>query len=154
VLRPGDVVVSPKLDRVFRSALDALTMIEELRRRGVALHLLDLGGDVAANGMSKLVLTILAAVAEAERDRIRERIAEVKRDQRGRGQYLGGKVPYGFTVGEGGVLVPVEAEQAAIARARALRAAGWTLRNIHAALREEGASLSLGALHRVVREVT
>ncbi len=73
-LAKGDVVIAPKLDRLFRSALDALTVVEELRRRGVALHLLDLGGDISGNGLSKLFLTIVAAFAEAERDRIRERI--------------------------------------------------------------------------------
>lgn len=31
----GDVIVSPKLDRVFRSALDALQQTEALRERGV-----------------------------------------------------------------------------------------------------------------------
>jgi DNA invertase Pin-like site-specific DNA recombinase len=45
---------------------------------------------VTGNGISKLVFTILSAVAEAERDRTRERIAKVKRDQRQRGRYLGG----------------------------------------------------------------
>ncbi|HME21272.1 MAG TPA: recombinase family protein, partial [Acetobacteraceae bacterium] len=45
-----------------------------LKGRGVKLHLLDLGGDIAGNGISKLFLTIAAAFAEAERDRIRERI--------------------------------------------------------------------------------
>ena len=35
----------------------------------------DLGGDIAGNGISKLFLTIAAAFAEAERDRIRGRFA-------------------------------------------------------------------------------
>ena len=43
-------------------------------------------------GLSKLFLTI--ASAEAERDRIRERIGQVKADQKARGRYLGGKVPF------------------------------------------------------------
>jgi hypothetical protein len=34
--------------------------------RGVKLHLLDLGGDIAGNSLSKLFLTIAAAFAEAE----------------------------------------------------------------------------------------
>ena len=59
--------------RLFRSALDALKVVESLKTRGVKLHLLDLGGDIAGNGLSKLFLTIAAAFAEAERDRIRER---------------------------------------------------------------------------------
>ena len=93
-LRRGDTVVAAKLDRLFRSALDALQAVEELKDRGVALVLLDLGGDISGNGLSKLFLTIAAAFAEAERDRIRERVAQVKRDQRQRGRYLGGRVPY------------------------------------------------------------
>lgn len=41
-----------------------------------------LGGDVTENGISKLVFTILSAVAEAGRDRIRERVTVVKADRR------------------------------------------------------------------------
>ena len=89
-LGKGDVVIAPKLDRLFRSALDALKVVEDLKKRGVALHLLDLGGDISGNGLSKLFLTIAAAFAEAERDRIRERIGQVKADQKARGRYLGG----------------------------------------------------------------
>jgi Resolvase, N terminal domain len=67
-----------------------------LKARGVVLHLLDLGGDISGNGLSKLFLTIAAAFAEAERDRIRERIGQVKADQKARGRNLGGKVPFGY----------------------------------------------------------
>lgn len=79
-LQRGDTVIAGKLDRLFRSALDALQTVEALRDRGVSLVLLDLGGDISGNGLSKLFLTIAAAFAEAERDRIRERIGQVKRD--------------------------------------------------------------------------
>src|SRR4051794_9316642 len=109
--QPGDAIITPKLDRMFRSALDALDVLSKLRDRGIALHMVDLGGDVATNGISKLVFTILSAVAEAERDRIRERIAEVKRDQRGRGRYLGGIVPFGWRAGEDGQMVSVPQQQ-------------------------------------------
>jgi putative DNA-invertase from lambdoid prophage Rac len=57
---------------------------------------LDLGGDISGSPLSKLFLTIAAAFAEAERDRISERIGQVKGDQKARGRYLGGKVPFGF----------------------------------------------------------
>jgi hypothetical protein len=67
-----------------------------LKTRGIALHLLDLGGDISGNGLSKLSLTIAAAFAEAERHRIRERIGQVKADQKARGRNLGGKVPFGY----------------------------------------------------------
>ncbi|MGD9737764.1 MAG: recombinase family protein [Bauldia sp.] len=141
-LQEGDIVIASKLDRLFRSALDALQVVEELKRRAVKLHLLDLGGDIAGNGLSKLFLTIAAAFAEAERDRIRERIANVKADQKARGRYLGGKVPFGYRVGLGGELVEHHEEQAAIHTAREMRSQGASLRAIAAQLREVGLSIS------------
>ena len=141
-LAKGDIVIAPKLDRLFRSALDALTVVEDMRKRGVGLHLLDLGGDISGNGMSKLFLTIAAAFAEAERDRIRERIGQVKQDQKARGRYLGGRVPFGFRRGDDGELVPNEAEQQAIREIVALRAEGNTLRAIADAVREKGVKIS------------
>jgi DNA invertase Pin-like site-specific DNA recombinase len=58
------------------------------------------------NGLSKLFLTIAAAFAEAERDRIRERIGQAKADQKARGLYLGGTMPFGFRRGAAGELFP------------------------------------------------
>ena len=52
LLRRGDTIVASKLDRLFRSALDALAMVERLKALGVSLVLLDLGGDISGNGLS------------------------------------------------------------------------------------------------------
>jgi putative DNA-invertase from lambdoid prophage Rac len=43
-----------KLDRLFRSALDALQVVEDLRNRGVSLHLLDLGGDISGTSEAQI----------------------------------------------------------------------------------------------------
>src|SRR3954452_23649024 len=43
VVKPGDVIVTPKLDRMFRSASDALGTLEELKDQGIGLHMIDLG---------------------------------------------------------------------------------------------------------------
>ena len=142
LLRPGDTVITPKLDRMFRSALDALEVLSRLQKRGISLHMLDLGGDVTGNGVSKLVFTILSAVAEAERDRTRERITEVKRDQRKRGRYLGGIPPYGWQVGQDGALAPCPSSRT--------RCGGWcgcgsgakSLRTIAATMTRRGMSIS------------
>lgn len=145
----GDTIVAVKLDRMFRSALDALQVVEELQDRGVSLVLLDLGE--VTNGLSKLFLTISAAFAEAERDRIRERVSAMKKDQRERGRYLGGIVPFGFTKGSTGALEPVEAEQAIISDMKALRASEKPLRTIQATiLADHGRKLSLDAISRIV----
>ncbi len=112
---------------MFRSALDALKIVEELKKRKVKLYLLDLGGDISGNGLSKLFLTIAAAFAEAERDRICERVSQVKAAQKSRGRYLGGTVPFGFRRSEAGDLVPHAGEQDAIAEMVSLRAKGTPL---------------------------
>lgn len=149
-LKAGDTVITAKLDRMFRSALDALGVLADLKEHGISLHMIDLGGDVTGNGISKLVFTILSAVAEAERDRIRERISVVKADQKARGAYLGGIVPFGFSVVHG-QLEPVAEQQAVIARIVAMRGEGASLRAIRAAI---APTLSLDAIARVAREAT
>ena len=115
------------------------------------LHLLDLGGDIAGNGLSKLFLTIAAAFAEAERDRIRERIGQVKADQKARGRYLGGRVPFGFCRGEGGELVEVTSEQEAIQEIVVLRAQGKALRAIAEAMQAKGYRISHEGVAGVLR---
>ncbi len=128
-LQPGDVVVTAKLDRMFRSASDALGTLEEVKGDGVALHMIDLGGDVTGNGISKLVFTILSAVAENERDRIRERVRDAKRHRASQRLYNGGKRPFGFEIVEGR-LVPNAKEQAALKHGLGMQANGDSLRSI------------------------
>jgi len=131
----GDVIITAKLDRAFRSAADALAVLEEFKEAGVALHMIDLGGDVTGNGISKMVFTILAAVAEGERDRLRERIRDAKRHLASQGVFAGGNRPYGFDVVQDGDvqrLVANEAEQAVIKTMVDMRANGSSLREIGA----------------------
>ena len=109
------------------------------------------GGDRAGNGLSKLFLTIAAAFAEAERDRIRERIGQVKADQKARGRYLGGTVPFGFRLGENGELVEHETQQEAIREIVSLRAKGKALRAIAQAVAAKGHKLSHEGVAGVLR---
>ena len=141
-LQPGDVIITAKLDRAFRSAADALGTLEQLKEDKVALHMIDLGGDVTTgNGISKLVFTILSAMAENERDRIRERVRDAKRHRASQLLFNGGKRPFGYDIkgeGKNRHLVENAQEQAAIARGRALQCGGKTLREIAAAWAELG----------------
>jgi DNA invertase Pin-like site-specific DNA recombinase len=155
-LRPGDIVLSAKLDRMFRSATDALDVMEAMKAAGVALHLIDLGGDVTTNGgntVSKLTFTILAAVAEAERDRTRERISEVKRDQRDRGHFLGGLPPYGYrrVPGTKSDMEPIPEKRRFIRQIVKDREQGLSLRAIQARLAAKGEILALLSIDRVAK---
>jgi putative DNA-invertase from lambdoid prophage Rac len=135
-LKKGDIIITPKLDRMFRSALDALDILKFVKEQEAQLHMLDLGGDVTGNGISKLVFTILSAVAEAERDRTTERIREVKAAQKLKGQFLGGKLPYGFRIDSdnGNTLVPDERQQGKIKLIVQYHREGHSLRAIQVLL--------------------
>ena len=132
-VNPGDVIVTPRMDRMFRSSTDALVTLDELKKQQVSLHMIDLNGDVLGNGIGKLVFTILAAVADNERERIRERIREVKRDMASRGLHSGGERQFGYDIVREGKLrrlVPNEEEQRVIAEMRAARERGESYHTI------------------------
>lgn len=71
----GDVVLVKKLDRLGRDTADMIQLIKEFDEMGVAVRFLDDG--ISTEGtMGKMVVTILSAVAQAERQRILERTNE------------------------------------------------------------------------------
>lgn len=139
----GDVICASKLDRIFRSASDALSTIARLQRKGVNLIICDIGIDpIDDSPTAKMFFSILAVVAQFERERIHERITEGKAAKKVRGGHIGGLVPFGFRKqGEGRVamLVPDEREQQHIRRCRALYdEAPCSQREIAATMAAEG----------------
>ena len=97
----GDTVIASKLDRMFRSASDAIDMFEVFKEKGVDLVLYDISHEPVSAGVGKLIMTILAAVADMERIRIRERTADGRRAKKAKGGAIG-KAPFGYRkVGEG-----------------------------------------------------
>jgi putative DNA-invertase from lambdoid prophage Rac len=150
-LQPGDTVIAAKLDRMFRSALDALNVIRDFQRQRISLWMLDLGGDVSGDGIAKLVLTILVAFAEFERERIGERIRDAKRHQRRSGQYLGGDRPFGWRIGEDGILIEDKVEQRALVDMKEMRDTGNSFRTIAAQIKQtHGIQISHQGVKRVL----
>ena len=124
----GDVVICAKLDRMFRSANNALNVLEALKNKSVSLYFIDLGGSVA-NGIGQLTFTILSAVAEQERGRIRERISEAKARQRSEGHYQDGRVAFGYKLEDSKIVID-EAQQRCISMLKKKRASGLSLREL------------------------
>ena len=99
-LQPGDELAGTKLDRIGRSAINLLEVLEGLRDRGVRLILLDQGIDTAGP-LGKMFFTILAAFAEFERNLIIERTLDGQAAVRLAGNLrrsLGGVPVLGFAV--------------------------------------------------------
>ena len=88
-VREGDSLIVTKLDRLARSVRHLGEIVEALERKRVGLRVLDLGLDTS-NATGKLMLNVLGAVAQFEREmmleRQREGIAKAKADGKYRGR--------------------------------------------------------------------
>jgi putative DNA-invertase from lambdoid prophage Rac len=148
-LKPGDVVIATKLDRLFRSCSDALHVAEDLQARKVHLFIQDLGGDITGNGVAKLVFSILAAVAEMERTRISERVRSVKQHLTRTGHFTGGRLPAGYKMRDGKLVADPRWEKA-VKTMKDLRRNGTAFRAIAAKLSEDGFSVTAATVYRIV----
>ena len=87
-LREGDCLVIYKLDRLGRSLKDLLDIIEQLQKRNISLVSLRDNIDTGST-TGKLVLHIFASLAEFERDLIKERTDEGRREAKKKGVRFG-----------------------------------------------------------------
>jgi len=86
----GDIILVKKLDRLGRDTADMIQLIKEFDEMEVAIRFLDDG--ISTEGtMGKMVVTILSAVAQAERQRILERTNEGRLEAMAKGVKFGRK---------------------------------------------------------------
>lgn len=89
-LVPGDTLIVTKLDRFARTAVDGGAIVRDLHKRGIVINILNMG--VADNTpMGKLMVTMLLAFAEFERDMIVERTQSGKDIARANGKRVDGR---------------------------------------------------------------
>ena len=89
-LEKGDQVLVTKLDRLGRNTLDMVQLVASFEKLGVSVRFLDDG--ISTEGtMGKMVVTILSAVAQAERARILERTNEGRIEAKVKGIKFGRK---------------------------------------------------------------
>lgn len=88
----GDgVLVVSRLDRVGRSALDVLSIVERAKRGGWSIVMLDLVPDSGAPA-GAIMLTMLAALEQLEREIIAQRTSDALEALKARGERLGAPV--------------------------------------------------------------
>ncbi len=95
ILKAGDTLVITKLDRFARSTGDAIETIKELFKRGVRVHVLNMG-IVEDTPTGRLIFNIMSSFAEFERDMIVERTQEGKAIAKQRDDFREGR-PNKFT---------------------------------------------------------
>lgn len=88
--RSGDTFVVTKLDRLARNTQHLLEIVQRLESKGVALKVLNLGLDTSTP-TGKLMLTMLGAVGQFEREIMLERQKEGVAKAKAEGKYKGRK---------------------------------------------------------------
>ena len=129
-LESGDVLIVTKLDRLGRSTADVLQTVAKLEHYGVKVHCLALGGMDLTSPAGKMTMSVLAAVAEFERDLLIERTQSGLQRAKDEGKKLGRKQSY----------TPERAQ-----RVRAAIDAGMSIRKAAAQF-----ELSAGTVQRIV----
>jgi site-specific DNA recombinase len=142
-----DTVIIAKLDRLTRSVKDLAELLERFTRRGVSLvsvaESLDTG-----TAAGRLVLNIMTAVSQWEREAIGERTRDAMHHKRANGERVG-TVPFGYRVAADGLHLEKDAtEQGLVSRIRELKAAGYTTREIAAELNQQGFTTRRGTQWR------
>jgi len=88
-VREGDTLIVTKLDRLARSVAHLLQIVATITKKGAALRILNLALDTSTP-TGRMMLTMLGAVAEFEREimleRQREGIAKAKREKKYKGR--------------------------------------------------------------------
>jgi DNA invertase Pin-like site-specific DNA recombinase len=134
--RRVDAVIIYKLDRLARNTAEALDIARLLDRKGVALHSITEKLDTQS-AVGRFFFTLMASLAEMERELIGERIRAAMQRKREKGESCSGNAPYGFQICDG-MLVSDEEERAVIERIRFLRGEGRTVHQIAATLNDDG----------------
>ena len=133
-----EAVIVYKLDRMFRSTIDALETTKMFDRWNIAFHSIQETLDTQS-AMGRFFFTLTAALAEMERGIIGERTKAALAHKRANGEKTGGGVPFGYSLGiDGRILMENPEEQKVILLIKRLRRRGHSLRSICRELETQG----------------
>ena len=133
-----DAIIVYKLDRIFRSTVDALETTKMFDKWGVSFHSIEETLDTQS-AMGRFFFTLTAALAEMERQIIGERTKAALAHKRAKRESTGGYAPpYGYDLDDTRHLVRNALEQRGIRLIRSLDERGSSLRKICRELEANG----------------
>jgi DNA invertase Pin-like site-specific DNA recombinase len=136
--RDADELLILRRDRLARSVIQACAIEALLERQGGRVRCVDGAGN-GDDPSAILIRQILDSFAQYERAIIALRTTAAMQRKIERGEYTGGRPPYGWKVGsDGRTLVPNAFEREIVGRIQAARERGMSYRTIASSLNEQG----------------
>lgn len=90
IVEPGDTITCVSLDRLGRDTVDTITLVNDLRERGVSVHFIKEGIDTSkSDAMTNCFLGMMACFAQLEREQMLERQEMAYESMRARGKEIG-----------------------------------------------------------------
>ena len=127
-LKSGSKLVVSRLDRLSRKVIDTLKLVDDFKKEHKDICITDIG-NIHKDGVSKIFVTILASLAEIERENISQRVKASKKIAKEERRYLGGYTEFGYKV-EDKKLVPDDKEFTVLQSMVNLRKSGLGYRKI------------------------
>ena len=129
-MNPGDALLCSRLERIASSSQEVQMLVNLFSQRQIALHVVELGGDITDPELTVSVSRTVAIFAALEKRKSAERIKGVKQRQKQQGRYLGGSRPFGYMIHDNGRLIENPMEQKVLKRIFELKREGKSLRSI------------------------
>ena len=129
-MNPGDVLLCSRLERIASSSQEVQMLVNLFSQRQIALHVVELGGDITDPELTVSVSRAVAIFAALEKRKSAERIKGVKQRQKQQGRYLGGSRPFGYMIHDNGRLIENPMEQKVLKRIFELKREGKSLKSI------------------------
>ena len=149
-LKSGSKLVVSRLDRLSRKVVDTLSLVDDFKKEHKEICITDIG-NIHTDGVSKIFVTILASLAEIERENISIRIKASKQIAREERKHLGGYLPTGYRKDDNGVLVPDDKEFEIVKSIFSLRKSGLNIRQISDVIKNKfGRKIHFTQCHRIL----
>ena len=148
-LKSGSKVVVSRLDRLSRKVIDTLKLVDDFKREHKEICITDIG-NIHKDGVSKVFVTILASLAEIERENISQRIKASKKIAKEERKFLGGYSEFGYKV-EDKKLVPDDKEFVVLQSMVNLRKSGLGYRKISDEIKNKfGKRIYFPQVHKIL----
>ena len=148
-LKSGSKLVVSRLDRLSRKVIDTLKLVDDFKREHKEICITDIG-NIHKDGVSKVFVTILASLAEIERENISQRIKASKKIAKEERKFLGGFSEFCFKV-EDKKLVPDDKEFVVLQSMVNLRKSGLGYRKISDEIKNKfGKRIYFPQVHKIL----